>query len=437
MPSRSKKSRDAGPGSARPSDAGAQAAFGRPAGRPVTDVLDPAMRDQMATAGPAVDSPLAELPSARPAATRLRGRILRNWRVRSRLVLLIAIPTATAVALGGSSIVSSWRTAVDYQRVARLASLTAKITTLAYELEYERDNTVWFIALKTGPNGISNTNLSAAAKSQLQVVRQQYAYTNKWIGPVRSGVAATGSGYPPGVVLDAQSVQSELGFINSARRAALTAQTSPIEVIKVYQQLIDVLLAFEGQIALSSNDPQLTSTVSALSQVSRFEEEYSIQRALIVYALTVGKFAPNMFDKLKASVANQNSDKAQFDNFASSQQDGLFKVAQATGSLADRVNSSESTVIQYEPTHTSLANIGIVPEEWFGNVTETIGKIRSVEQALVSQAVSRAQDLRKKAIISAVVIAGAVLLVLVISLLFTVVVGRSMVRRTSRSTSTR
>src|SRR5258708_8079562 len=124
-----------------------------------------------------------------------------------------------------------------------------------------------------------------------------------------------------------------------------------------------------------------------------------------------------MFDRRKAWGANQNSEKAQFDNFAPSQQDGLLKVAQATGSLADRVNSSESTVIQYEPTHTSLANIGIVPEEWFGNVTETIGKVRSVEQALVSQAVSRAQDLRKKAIISAVVIAGALLLLPLFSLL--------------------
>jgi signal transduction histidine kinase len=342
-------------------------------------------------------------------------------------VLLIAIPTATAVALGGASIVSSWRSAVDYQRVARLASLTAKITRLAYELEYERDSTVWFIALKTSPSGVSSTNLSDAARSQLQLVRKQYKFTDKWRGPVRSGVAAIESGYPAGVVLDARSVHSEIGFgIQSVRKAASAPKASPVSVINDYTQVIGVLLAFEDQIALSSNDPQLTSTVSALSQISRFEQEYSTQRALIAYALTVGKFAPNMFGMLTASVAHQDADKAQFQNFASSQQDALFKVAQASGSLADRVNSSESTVINYGPTKTSQAQI--VPEEWFGNVTTTIGKVRSVEQALVSQAVDRAEGLREKAIISAIVIGGAVLLVLVISLLFTVVVGRSMVR---------
>jgi len=343
--------------------------------------------------------------------------------------LLIAIPTATAVALGGSNIVSSWQSAVSYQRVASLAGLSAKITKLAYELEYERDSTVWFIAMKTGPSGISSTTLSPAAKSQLGVVHQQYKYTDRAIGPVRSGVAAIGSGYPPGVILDGQSVLSEISSIDNVRRAALTPQTSPIEVINSYKGVINVLLAFEQQIPLSSNDPQLTSTVSALSQIARYEAEYSVQRALIVYALTPpGKFAPNMFDMLQASVSSQDSDLAQFDNFASYQQHQLLTVALTTGSLRDRVKASESTVIQYAPTHTSLANIGIAPEEWFGNVTQTIGKVRSVEDALASQAVSRAQALRKKAIVTAVAIGGAVLLVLIISLLFTTVVGRSMVR---------
>jgi signal transduction histidine kinase len=440
VPSRSNKSRDAVRGAAKPSDADLQAGSRRPAGRKVTTLHDPAAmqdlsRDRVVTSQRKVPQP-ADPPSAGSAGNRTHSRLLKNWRVRSRLVLLIAIPTATAVVLGALSIVSSWRSAVSYQRVASLASLSAKITRLAYDLEYERDNTVWFIAMKTnGASGISNTHLSAQALSQLHNVRQLYKYTDQAIGPVLAGVAGIGSSYPPGVVLGAHSVRTELSFIPSVRAAALTPQTSPIEVITSYKLMIDDLLAFEDQIPLSSNDPQLTSTVSALGQISRFEVEYSVQRALIAYALTVGKFAPNMFDMLQASVAQQNADQTQFENFASSTQEELFKVALATGSLKDRVDASESSVIQYalaQPAHssvaTSLASIGILPQEWFGNVTETIGKVRSVEEALASQAVSRAQALRKNAIVNAAAIGGAVLLVLIISLLFTTFVGRSMVR---------
>ncbi len=135
------------------------------------------------------------------------------------------------------------------------------------------------------------------------------------------------------MVLDAQSVLAEIGFIQSVRSAALSADASATDVINRYERVIDVLLAFEGQIALTSNDPQLTSTVSALSQISRIQDEFSIQRGLIVYSLTAAKFAPNMFQMLNASVANQASDSAQFQNFASAQQFNLYHVAITNGSL--------------------------------------------------------------------------------------------------------
>src|SRR5262245_50829699 len=402
-------SRDAVRDSARPSGAEAQAAYGRSGGPAKTDMPDSAAPDM------AAEFRQIMAPAAGPTTGRSHRRLLRNWRVRSRLVLLIAIPTATAVALGASSIVSSWKTAADYQRVAQLAELGSKVTELAYQLEYERDNTVWYVAMNTGQNGLADTHPSDAAKSQLQVVRQQYIYTKRAIGPVRVGAKAIGENFPPGVVQHARSVLSELDFIKSVRTAALTAQAT--DVIDRYRTIIDVLLAFEGQIALSSNDPQLTSTVSALSQISRMQQEFSVQRGLIVYSLTANKFAPNMFQMLNASVADQTSDGDQFVNFASAHQNNLYQVALQNGSLKDRVSAAESTVIKYQPVHGSLSGIGIPAEEWFGNITQTIGKVRLVEEELVSEAIHRAQALRQNAIISALVIGGSVLAVLVIALL--------------------
>jgi signal transduction histidine kinase len=423
VPSRSKMSRDAVRGTARPSGAETQAAYGRPGGRAMTDMPDLTPPDMVSEVRQIV------APATAPAGSRSNRRLLRNWRVRSRLVLLIAIPTATAVALGASSIVSSWKTAVGYERVAQLATLSAKVTKLAYDLEYERDNTVWFVAMNTAPDGQPDTVMPDDAKSQLKVVRQLYRFTDGAVGPVRRGATTIGESFPSNVALDAHSVLAELDFIKSVRTAALLAQASATDVINRYTKVIDVLLAFEDQIALTSNDPQLTSTVSALSQISRIQQEFSTQRGLIVYSLTASKFAPNMFQMLNASVANQTSDSAQFQNFASARQFNLYQVALENGSLKDRVSAAESTVIKYQPAHKgSLSGIGIPAEEWFGNITETIGKVRLVEETLVNEAIHRAQDLRKKAIISAVAIGGAVLAVLVIALLFTVVVGRSMVR---------
>src|SRR5262245_33770083 len=86
---------------------------------------------------------------ARPkatAASKPSRHGLKNWRVRSRLLLLISIPTLTAIAFGAISVSSSVQTALTYNRVQQLASLNSDLTTLVQRLQDERDQTAYFIA---------------------------------------------------------------------------------------------------------------------------------------------------------------------------------------------------------------------------------------------------------------------------------------------------
>src|SRR5262249_802717 len=74
---------------------------------------------------------------------------LRNWHVRSRLVLLIMIPTLTAIAFGGFRVASSVQSAASYQRVQQLAHLSSAIVTLVHPVQYRRDQTADFVAQAT------------------------------------------------------------------------------------------------------------------------------------------------------------------------------------------------------------------------------------------------------------------------------------------------
>ena len=67
--------------------------------------------------------------------------------MRSRLLLLIAIPTVTALVLGGVRIASATQSALAFQRAEERAVLAADVTQLAQRLETERDQTIYFIAL--------------------------------------------------------------------------------------------------------------------------------------------------------------------------------------------------------------------------------------------------------------------------------------------------
>jgi hypothetical protein len=90
-------------------------------------------------------------PAARPASS---PRALKNWRVRSRLLLLVIIPTVTAVAAGGVFIASSAESAVVNQRVLTLANLSGKAAGLVHALQQEREDSVRYIVLgNTGGGG--------------------------------------------------------------------------------------------------------------------------------------------------------------------------------------------------------------------------------------------------------------------------------------------
>ena len=67
--------------------------------------------------------------AASPRPVPLAGRRslqngIKNWRVRSRLLLLVVLPTLSAVILGGFAVTASVRSAAAYQRV--FAPLTKK-----------------------------------------------------------------------------------------------------------------------------------------------------------------------------------------------------------------------------------------------------------------------------------------------------------------------
>ncbi len=359
-------------------------------------------------------------------------RSLRNWRVRSRLMALIAIPTIAAVVLGGSSIVASWQSAVAYQRVAQLASLSSRLTGVAYQLEAERDYTVSYIAGgSTSGRAAVLAGHPSAGQNALSLVKLQYAETNAKVAQVRAGLGVLSSGYPAAVTLAARSVSLELASLNSLRAAALHTDLPPLTVINDYSNIINALFGLDDQVALSSSNSQLASTARAFGQIARVENEYSIQRAIVMYALTAGQYAPGMETLLTGSVLRYDADYSEFRNFATVQQQNQFSSAMS-GSLQGTFNSDRQIVIAYGQTHSSFSGAPIVAQDWFGAASETISQVHLFEQELVQSALARATQLRQNAIISAVVVGAAVLLLLLLSLLLTVVIGRSLVRPLQR-----
>ena len=347
--------------------------------------------------------------------------------MRSKPLLFIAIPVVAVIALGGVSVASSWRGAAADQRSETLASLSTKVNQLAAEVEAERDAIIWYIA--AGPDGRTgqiegHVTPADKAKSaaQLQIVEQQERYTEPWVKTVTASLAGFGSGYPLGVQAVARSVTSALRNLPQLRNVALRTQIPAASVLAEYGGLVSTLLNFNDEVARIGSDPQFTSAADAMTAIARVEYEDSVQRAIVMYALTAGTINPVLLDQYNASTADQKADISEFQNFATPSQAEMFSSVLAR-SLDDRVQSDEQTFIQNTNRVTSTH---IVPEDWYGSISSVINANLKFGQAMATAAVDRAKALHERAIVSALVVGGIILAVLLFSLIFALYIGRSM-----------
>ena len=371
-------------------------------------------------------------PAQAPPGGGSSWRSLKNWRVRSRLLLLIIIPTLTAVILGGTYIVTSVENALAYQRVEQLANLSYDVTSLADHLGDERAQTMQYIGLGLDGRLGSQSNkaaIRAGAQPQLNTVKETQGLTGSWIAKVRQESATIGSGYPQQVQAEAQSIGNVLRLVAPLRKAALTTKLPATDVMSSYITIIDDLLAIDNNIALSSGDPTLSNDVRALNLVSLINEEASEQQGLLDYAFAQdGKWDPAALTDTQQALEEQQANVTEYDKTATPQQVTLYNNT-VSGSLVSLASGEELQAIQFGLDGTPLSSSFTTPTLWNGAMsTGTVADIRVVEQDLVAATISRATALRRDAITTAAVTGAAVLIVLLVALGLTTLVGRSMVR---------
>ncbi|HET7245677.1 MAG TPA: nitrate- and nitrite sensing domain-containing protein, partial [Streptosporangiaceae bacterium] len=362
-----------------------------------------------------------EVPQARPASR----RALKNWRVRSRLLLLITIPTLTAVALGGIRIASSVQSALAYQRVLQLTTLSSDITVLAQRLEDERDQTVYYIALGSdGGRASSPTNKAVA----LGVVAGYQHQTNEAVAQVRAQLEEVGGSFPAQTQQEATTALSELNALSDLRNAATRTHLPALDVSRKYTGLIDDLLVLEDATGQGASDATLAQSVRVLGLVSHMKEDASEQRAILTAALIQHTLTNEALHDLTNAQSDQSANLGEFNLTATASQRQLWN-STGTGPIAYLAPNEEQQAINLQTNSGSLAGDQTHADDWYGAESHIINfQMGAVERSLVHQITARASSLRNEAVTAAIITGVVILFVLALALFFTVVVARSMVR---------
>jgi signal transduction histidine kinase len=361
-----------------------------------------------------------------------------NWRVRWRLVAIIAVPTITALILGVIQIVGSVNNYESFKRVQTLANLNALVVTGIGQLADERDATAGYVAAGGSASG------PASMKAIVTADRNATSVTMNQITAASSAVV-DGSGYRAQTVLDLQNgVLAGISDLPFIRQAATTTKAPAISVVKNYERIIGSFITFSADVAAGTGNATLQSDVTELNALLHTEDDASLQRGYLYQALETSPptLTPSVLSDLNQAIAQQAADSSQFDAVASvAEQQTLSN--KVSGEEVDEAESAELLAISTAPTKAGL-QIGAqqtcqtpavsAGQCWWNTQSDQINLMRDVSSGpiagggLVEQIQSQANSLAQSALHSAIVIAVATVLLLLLVLLITTFVARSMIR---------
>ncbi|MDP9860896.1 MULTISPECIES: sensor histidine kinase [Streptosporangium] len=346
------------------------------------------------------------------------GLRLRNWRVRSRLVALILVPTAAAVLLGGVQVFASMRAAADYQQVNDLARLSDHIGALTHELAEERDRTAWFIAL-------------GRPEREAEGVGRQMEAVDAAVAHVRDSGTLLRKAVSGRTRDEVETVITRLDDLGPLREQALKSALLPDAAIDAYSLVIADLLSLHDELGKGSADDVLYGQALTLDALARAKEAASLQRGLLAVVLVAGRFEQEQMEKFLGALSSERNERKTFAAEAGSGQRRLFDET-VNGRTADQAEFLRELVLLRAASGASLKGLDLAERDdarqWYDAATVTIDRMRQVEQRHAQDIVTRSQELGDAEQSRALLVAGSVAGLLLVVLLITTGVARSLVR---------
>jgi signal transduction histidine kinase len=361
-----------------------------------------------------------------------------NWRVRWRLIAIITVPTVTALILGVIQIVSAVDNYSSYKRTQDLASMNGLVVSAAGLLADERDDSAGFVAA----GGQQGSSASSALKKR---VSDDVSATDTVTGQISAAAPAivNGTGYRSQTVLDlTNGVLASISDLKYIRQTVTATKAPATSVILEYNRVIQAFIAFSNDTAGGSSSATLQSDVAGLNALLRMENDASTQRAYLYQALagstTAPVLAPTALTALNQAFEEQVADAASFDQSATvTQQQNLDNTV--AGPKVDEAKSAEQLAIATATAGQPLSIGNPLPPTcvaareapaacWMDTQTQQITLMRSVSNGLANDITAQANSLETNALHTAVWVSVATLVLLILVLLITTFVARSMIR---------
>ncbi|MEU7059597.1 nitrate- and nitrite sensing domain-containing protein, partial [Streptomyces sp. NPDC046197] len=350
---------------------------------------------------------------------------LRNWRISTRLVSLLALPVVAATSLGALRINQNMDDIQQLDNMKLLTDMTKQATELAAALQEERDQSAGPLAHPSSASTITVKGFRDKTDRALQ----------NFLNSSEEIDGASKNGNLQGVRDTLVGLASELNGLSKIRKNAYQVTDNSAQTVDAYHRLITELLGLSQDMAEATSNPEMIQRTRALAAFSSAKEFASVQRAVIAAALpanntTTGKLSEN--DRLYAESAleSQTSELSSFRNIYGDGAEELVKPIDNGNAIITSADNYARRVLGQPNGLQSLDKRSY--RDWVDDSSTKVEQMKKIEHTLLEEMEQKARQLRSATERDAIISGALILLVLGVSLVGAFVVARSMIRSLRR-----
>ncbi|WP_237774356.1 sensor histidine kinase [Actinosynnema sp. ALI-1.44] len=356
---------------------------------------------------------------ARPQGTRAPGGKnaragspwrMRNWRLRTKVLAVLIVPTLTALALGGLRAQEDLQRADEFRQTVNQVDLARNVTRLVHELQKERT-----LAVDNVAGGRSAGN-RAELDTQINKVNNEQEQLRQAAGRVNTDDEGAVERYRRGL--------QRLAGLDALREAAKSTEYPHLAVRAAYTSIIEALVQLGREVNTAVTDRDLLRQATTVQSLSEIKEFASQENAALQIAASVNSFPSDLLNEVRAAGASFQAAVAGFRANATPQELQYFADT-FSGPEVDNRERLKSTAFNNAENGQTLQ---IDKQTLIKDGTAAVDKLRTVEDSLLAKLRDSSDALATTRTNSAWTNAAIVLALLIAALILMAMVTRSILK---------
>ncbi len=336
---------------------------------------------------------------------------LENIKVSNRISIGLLLPVLGMLYFSGTTILEKQSVVNEMESLQELADLAPTVSALVHELQKERGTSAVFI-------GSKGTKFVKELPQQWELSSSKHDDLN------RAFAAFDAASFGTNLSDKIKTATEALSQLEDTRKNVQARSITVPKMAGYYTPTIAKLLKIVEEMAVLSNNVEVTKTIAAYTAFLQGKERAGIERAMGGAGFGAGEFKPVIYRKFLQLIAMQDTFLYTFSIYATQEERDFLKNT-LVGPDVDEVNRMRKIAIENPITKDVQ---GITGPYWFGTITKKINLLKKVEDKISSDLLALTGDIKSSAQATFFTLMVVIAILIAVTAVLVIFIGRSIAR---------